>query len=63
MANPKLSETMRRNIERDIRIGLCDADSQKKRKVSNGTISNVRHDQLAMDIEATKLRRKQKEQI
>lgn len=57
MSTPKLSETMRKNIERDLRSGLSTKEIQKKRDVSHGTVSNVRNGRLAMDLEATKLRR------
>lgn len=57
MANPKLSKIKRGNIERDLLAGLSFREIQKKRLVSAGTISNVRHGRLAMDLEMAKLQR------
>jgi len=61
MANPKLSNTKKVDIERAIANGWTNRTIAEKIKVSMGTVSNVRHGLLAGELELKKLRLQAKE--
>jgi hypothetical protein len=44
MATPRLSDAKRKQIEKDLAAGLSNREIVKNRKVSSGTVSNVKND-------------------